>query len=437
MRKVKKSSDIWVLQPSAQDRQKAARYAAVTLPWTFNRMMKNTKARGQRERALNIAKGIVVQETLARELSTRGIEVGLERKSHRAEDLFDFNIPFRGKEKLFDVKSIAYYSNYSSDVRESFTTDFLVGNRSYSGPDWDHFFPMMVPHTQIRQEKEHYIFAITESQDFRSDCTTGRDEDMICVFPHGEHLPFLTHKALVREREEAGKGFYLCFQHTAEESLFPSSINLTAHFEWDGELSVEPFLLDRCGCSKRIGPMSAFNCLEIDRESLAAIEGNLTCKIENNDFTDDVYSASGQELNVCADDFLIWGKQDFCNLVLPTDFIVNVVGWTDKATFLKNCRKYTAWIWPLDKVDRFKNSVWSQITEKDVKSLTRAGFDDCIDYPNKKIKAGWMKTTGRGPGACCYVFPNMFGGGVKETNLYVLPADLNIMDSLVEAATEI
>ncbi len=42
-----------------------------------------------------------------------------------------------------------------------------------------------------------------------------------------------------------------------------------------------------------------------------------------------------------------------------------------------------------------------------------------------------MKTSG-GPGgnACCYVFPNVRGGGIRETNLYVLPQDLTIMDEL-------
>ena len=39
---------------------------------------------------------------------------------------------------------------------------------------------------------------------------------------------------------------------------------------------------------------------------------------------------------------------------------------------------------------------------------------------------------GRGGGSCCYVFPNIGrNGGVKETNLFVLPQDLKTMDSLV------
>ena len=47
-----------------------------------------------------------------------------------------------------------------------------------------------------------------------------------------------------------------------------------------------------------------------------------------------------------------------------------------------------------------------------------------------------MKTTGRGGGACCYVYPNIgANGGVKETNLYVLPQDLRTIASLAMGGT--
>jgi hypothetical protein len=61
MPKLKTKADIWVLTPNANDLKAGAYYAAVSLPWTFNRMMLNTSSAGQRHRALNIAKGVVAK----------------------------------------------------------------------------------------------------------------------------------------------------------------------------------------------------------------------------------------------------------------------------------------------------------------------------------------------------------------------------------------
>src|SRR6478752_2999481 len=106
-----KATEIITLESTPEDRRLAAEYAARTLPWTFNRMSKNVSAKGQNDRGLNIAKGIVAQEVLRRELERKGITVALQRKSHRAEDLFDFHIRQNGALKKFDVKSIAFYND--------------------------------------------------------------------------------------------------------------------------------------------------------------------------------------------------------------------------------------------------------------------------------------------------------------------------------------
>jgi hypothetical protein len=108
-----------------------------------------------------------------------------------------------------------------------------------------------------------------------------------------------------------------------------------------------------------------------------------------------------------------------------------VIGWTRKDEFLQNCRKYTGWVWPMDKIDKYRNQAWSQITEDDQHRLETTGFAGSIQDKPRLLKAGWMKTTGRGGGACCYVFPNIgANGGVKETNLYILAQDLYTMNAL-------
>ena len=113
------------------------------------------------------------------------------------------------------------------------------------------------------------------------------------------------------------------------------------------------------------------------------------------------------------------------------DYTLYVIGWTYKDEFLQACRQYTGWVWPMDSIDKFKNQAWTQITEADRRKLEKKGFGNSIQGTPRMLRAGWLKTTGKGGGACCYVFPNIgANGGVKETNLYILPRDLYTMDSL-------
>jgi hypothetical protein len=124
-------------------------------------------------------------------------------------------------------------------------------------------------------------------------------------------------------------------------------------------------------------------------------------------------------------------KEDFCNLVLPNDYKLYMIGWITKVDLLQACRQYPGWVWPLNAVDRYENTPWTQITEADQAKIERAGFGDCIQRNPSLLHAGWMKTTGKGGGACCYFYPNIGRmGGVKDINLYVLPKDLQTMDSL-------
>ena len=122
---------------------------------------------------------------------------------------------------------------------------------------------------------------------------------------------------------------------------------------------------------------------------------------------------------------------DFCNLYLPTDYTLYVIGWTRKGEFLQACRQYSGWVWPLNKVGKYKNQSWSLIRDDDRKLLEAKGFGSSVQDKPPLIKAGWLKTHGSGGGACCYVYPNIGrNGGVKETNLYILPQDLHTMNSL-------
>lgn len=114
--------------------------------------------------------------------------------------------------------------------------------------------------------------------------------------------------------------------------------------------------------------------------------------------------------------------------------MINFIGWAEKGQFLKACQDYPGWVWPIDKVSKFENTPWTQVTQDDVNKYEKLGLELSRDTKTKALQCGLMKTSGRGPGACCYVFPNIFRTGLKETNLYALPKDLWTMSSLAEAA---
>lgn len=435
MTKLSDQQEIIELTPTIDDLRAGANYSAITLPWTFNRMMFNTGVKGQNTRAHNIAKGIVVQAILRRYLLAAGIDAEDEVKSHRANDLFDFRINRGDESLLLDVKSIHYYTDYAVEGREEFSPELLIANANYPGPDWRHFFPMLVPHTQIKQPKEAYCFAISSSHDFRHLGPQETEVEYIAAFPYGEALPFLTTKKLVAAREEVGKGFYIQINYHKGELLGADTLTARVVGEWDGELVEYPVDLVANANGAEVGPLSCFSNINLDRDQYEEFHGQIDVSVCRNDFGDAVLNSSRRDINAIPTENVSWIRDSFCNLCLPTDFRIYLVGWTVKEQFLENCRKYSGWVWPNDAENKFHNQSWSQMTESDTKALQRAGFEDCIGKKPSRVNAGWLKTHGHGGGACCYVFPNIGRfGGVKETNLFVLPQDLNTISSIDEFA---
>jgi hypothetical protein len=189
--------------------------------------------------------------------------------------------------------------------------------------------------------------------------------------------------------------------------------------------------LKRNSQTSGIGPFSCISSFQISRNDYERMYGSIEISICRNDLGDVVLNTSRRNINTPPDDRIVINREDFANLILPSDYTIYVLGWIGKKEFLEKCRNYVGWVWPLDKVDKYANQAWSQITQNDKIMLKRIGFDDCIQTKPSLLKAGFMKTTGKGSGACCYIFPNIgYGGGVKETNLYVLPQDLHVMDEL-------
>lgn len=429
MSKLETVEDIWVLTAEPRDLETGAHYAAVSLPWTFNRMMYNTSSKSQKQRALNVAKGIVGQEILKRELQRIGIQAETQRKSHRDEDLFDLNVDIQGQLTRLDLKTVNYYTDYDSYGRRQFTTDHLLNYASYAGPNWRTFFPMLVPHTQIDQNKEAYCFAIASSIDIRENISKDRNAYALTAFPYGTHQAFLSSKKLCSARESQDLGFYVDLYYN-DVGLFDSSITISILGEWATDFIKIDIEL-KPGVTECLGPFSCISSFQIEKKQYDKFNGQIHISVAENELNTSILNSSKRDINIPPSDPLVIGTGDFCNLILPNNYTLYVIGWINKDDFLKACRQYTAWIWPKDSVDKYQNQPWSEISEDDIKKLKKADLADAYQSHPPRINAGWLKTTGRGTGACCYVFPNVpRAGGVRETNLYVLPKDLHTMASI-------
>jgi hypothetical protein len=428
---VTSETDMWVLKPQKEDIAAGARYAAVSLPWTFNRMMLNTGVQGQNSRALNIAKGIVGQEILRRELAKREIQTEVHRKSHREEDFFDLYLKTNGRKRKLDLKSIHHYSNYDGVDREHLSAGLVTRHADYAGSDWRRFFPMMVAHTQIGQDKEAYCYAIGSSLDIRKDLFTDRNAAALAFFPYGEALEFLSSKRLCREREDVERGFHLYARWQPRGMYDEATLDFKVIGEWAGKV-VEMPVTAKAGQDVPIGPFSCVASFSISRTSFEKwSEGTLSIGVQRNDFRTPVLNTTKRNINKTPSGPCVYQATDVCNLILPSNYTLYVMGWLLKDEFLQACRKYTGWVWPMDAISRYDNQAWSQITENDVSAIERAGFADAIQKRPSLLRAGWLKTHGRGGGACCYVYPNQgASGGVKEHNLYCLLQDLRTIASI-------
>ena len=346
MRKLAKTGDIWVLRPTMDDLKEGARYAAISLPWSFNRMMMNTGSRGQQLRALNIAKGVVGQEVLRRHLERNRVQLTVQRKSHRDDDLFDLKVSVpptdgSGEVAKMDLKTFHYYRDYASFGREPLTQDLLVRHGGYAGPDWRRFFPMLVPHTQIEQSKELYCFAVADSIDIRQDPFTDRSDHVLTAFPFGRHLPFLSSSKLCLQRERANKGFNLEIEYL-QDSLLDASVHVRVNGEWGGRAKAESKNIEPSGI-RRFGPYSCVSSFEIDPVGYATFGGRLAVKTVENRFTEVVRNSNGKNVNVPPQKSLYLDKRDFCNLVLPSHYQLYVLGWIYKDTFLRRVLPLSWW----------------------------------------------------------------------------------------------
>ena len=242
---------------------------------------------------------------------------------------------------------------------------------------------------------------------------------------------FFTHKLLCQARETADLGFFVSVEYQLDSLFAAKTVELELVGEWAGKIKRKKLQLNNNQSIGEVGPFSCLSAFKISRQTYETFNGEIKIEVSRNDFIEPLLNTSRRNVNVAPTESFYVQSDDFCNLILPDPYNMYLLGWIEKTEFLERYRKYPSWVWPDDKVDRTMNRQWTQITERDRTLMDRLDieFQQSLD---SSVPAGLMKTHGRGGGACCYVFPNIpLRGGVNETNLYVLPRDLQPMETLV------
>jgi len=448
MEKLSSADEIWSSTLRKEDLQEATDYATISLPWTFDRMHYGGKTqRAINDRLLHIFLGVLNQSILERELKSRGYSCGMDWTKYRESDIFDFSI----EGKIYDVKTMIVYSEYDKQwKRQPFSPELLIRYKSYQGPKWRIFFPIMVAMTQLTVDKmkDGYIFGIGKTYpDLRKREPMPRDKGFWCTAPYDKAFVFFQNTALVKAREDAGRGFFPVVKWNREQSTIDGSIGelaLTFYGEWMGKPVTTTARLSPGDQVVISTEMSALSCIKAEHPSSLGGTDELVITAKNN-FRDFVPRLTDPNENI-NDHKFSWkiGKSAFVNLHVPSDYTVYWLGYIPFKEFARTFTNYSCYFIPHPKnpdentngeytgklVDKF-----ARLDNRRSRAISK-GLD--IPWPDfsglvkgKMIKAGLLvsvnKAGGKPIGAACYYYPPY---ALLESAIYVLPKDLYTMDSL-------
>lgn len=415
MSRLETVDQIWEIQPTLEDKYLGARYAGISLFWTYDRMKQEQRgSHAKRNRAFNIAKGHAAQLALHRELSTSGIDVELEEKSHRVTDSFDLRFPSHPEVDKLDVKTFNHFTNYGIDEKPTLTPELLADNFAYDGPKWGQFFPLLVPYDQFAQNKDAYCFGIASSIDYRSRIT-GREGYELYAFPDTDEEIGQVLVSDIAAREQANLGFRLSVDTTGRD--LPEEHKLKIIGEWDGDIKEQWVPIGNQ--QTPFGKIAGVDSFKIRKKTYRLLEktgAEISLKIVDSDI----------ELPK-PDTGLTLSAADFHNLLLPTDFTIYVLGWISKSAFQTRALTHPGWTNP-SQTEFTRNQPWDTISSADERLFASKNVDWAVTEDGT-VRGAIRKRSG------CYCYPkitrqNLQRGGLRKTNLYVVPADLRPVDDL-------
>jgi hypothetical protein len=399
MKKVTKRRDIWEIDVSKQSEEMGVLYASKSLPWTFNRL-------GVREgpwtwyyRMMNINKGVMTQESLLGRLRKDDVDIEKEWKDYRTEDTFDLRAP---NSTRIDVKSLNYYTDYKSAKRPEFSLEYLLENSEYSGNEWSKFFPWLVPCDQLKKN-DLFIFALLCSQNYNSKRMGGRDKSFIVTSPPAAWGSFLNHKKIILAREEDKKGLDLKFKLTQNVTLGGEPVEFEVGYEKAGKFFEQKLVLKN-GRSDTIEGTSSLAYIRMEKHQIAAFIGKLLITFKNHLKRPVTSGQKLVDLNRAPSDCWEVTKGMYGDLFIPKPMKLYFIGWIERNRFDEVRQSYPPYAHPIDAQSKERNQ------------------------PGRSNENGLLFLR-----SCCYIYPNVFRGGLKNKNYYVLTHDLNVMDEFADA----
>jgi len=450
LKKVSETIDIWEpIKVIQEDIDEAINYATISLPWTFDRMGYGPRTqKAVNARLMHILMGVLNQTILERILTKKGYKCKKDWTNYRESDIFDFII----SDKKYDVKTIHIYSKYNDSAqREKFSKELLIENKNYPGPEWRHFFPLMIPLTQlsISKLKDSYIFGIAETnEDLRKREPQKNDNGFWCAVPFKFAYIFFHSTIVIKQREKVRNGFQLNVKWISKQNhLFPDNVKnlvLTIFGEWDGKKQTENIIIKRNEFSKSKKTYSSLSCIKLEHPAYLYDDDDLVITVDNH-YNEFIAKTTNPLINLNSSDFE-WHLNEisFVNLQVPDDYVIYWLGYIPYQEFAESFQKYNAYFIPHPK-DYDRNTIGiitpklrSKLAGIDRRRLK--AIDEGIDIPwpeflsliNKRneIEVGMMVVAMRGPqplGGACYFYPPY---AILESAIYVLTSDLFIMDSL-------
>lgn len=193
------ADDIVTLRPETKDILEAVSYAIKSaVPYTYNRMSKDAWRRVAR-----IARGKVNESLIRRFAESIGIPSAVQDKSYRQHDAFDFAFDGQRGRVEADVKTFHVLTQFIQAPRAFFSIDALLASVDHASPQWQLFFPMLVPQ-DYRKHKEVYVFAVSVEAAPVKSAVSALPFPWV-AFPDGAEENFLVNPAAIAAREKAGK----------------------------------------------------------------------------------------------------------------------------------------------------------------------------------------------------------------------------------------
>jgi hypothetical protein len=189
------------------------------------------------------------------------------------------------------------------------------------------------------------------------------------------------------------------------ENFTLSKVELTFFigYEADGKFNEEKIVLSN-GKSSSIKGASSLAYIRLGKKDLCVFSGKLLVSFKNH-FTGQVLSGAKMiDLNQPPSDTWIIEKGMFADLYFPQPIKLFFVGWIEKRESERLRDNYPSYAHPLDNVSKEQNQLGN--TDQNGLLFVRS---------------------------CCFVYPNVFRGGLHNKNFYVLTRDLNLMKDLSKA----